>query len=866
MICIGKLAANPNLKWNKSDRIEYLRKHPAMAARLFAIKQKCIWENLIMGTAEPFGEIVDYWIRVEFQSRGTAHSHSMVCCKHKKGGVTPEMMTSTNSEDQEKIKDHIKQIITAKLTVIDDSLLEGRYCDKAVYAAESDFHFNPDNNYFDDENDPRRRKFDATLNYDQHVDDNGNVIFADARVAVAVRDWQLASQMHRCCFTCWKYLAPWVAAADKVCRFFFPWKPTDSSESDVTIIKDRDPKSRVRVRALPPRDNAYLNVHSVWGQINLAAGGNVDCQYISNKVGAAEYISSYIGKTDDPDTKTIRNKVYQSLAKQALASKCIDDKAQLRTVGQAHLSWAKVGTIQCCYFLLGLKTVFCTRVVESINALHRSQIHLRISNPNSRQPMNESNNGDEIPDEDSESPHDCLQEQQLESDNTSSKVLELPASSNALDYSSIGSHLGKRNCYAQLMVQQFALLVSSDDAHYANMITLHALLTSFTLQMIEKKTSKKLLLQPPLFQLDNDGFVLDDQLYTYALDDYILTPRRRRVVLNMSPSIPVDASCQRSAYSTLLLHIPWLVEADIVNPFDDPVAKLNDLEHKQMIPKHVNVHRNRRQASETLIANVGNIDGRGGDDHDMVEVPSDGFYDPDGENIMYEPPVVQNFATGISQNLTADEVKFYSNFVRQAHGRYMDEYANDNQYSPDSCSAEQLANIFQDGGIRVDSWDDRKETLAELYSGCTSGQKEAFDGICANLNKGGFSATCVSGDAGVGKSHLVRLLQEHCRLKFGKTVGTFGPSVVLGPTGCASNNVKGFTWQGALGVGLNLNLSQGMSLGNKVKIGKKLQGVKLVIIDEMSMISAKDLHEIEMRIKQGNSFRCIILVYIVFCL
>jgi hypothetical protein len=48
-----------------STRLDLLRSHPALAARLFDIKQECIWKYILMGKAKPFGEITDYWRRVE---------------------------------------------------------------------------------------------------------------------------------------------------------------------------------------------------------------------------------------------------------------------------------------------------------------------------------------------------------------------------------------------------------------------------------------------------------------------------------------------------------------------------------------------------------------------------------------------------------------------------------------------------------------------------------------------------------------------------------------------------------------------------------------------------------------------------------
>jgi hypothetical protein len=50
---------------NKEDRILLLRRHPALAARLFDLKQKCIWKCILEGNDAPLGKISDFWRRIE---------------------------------------------------------------------------------------------------------------------------------------------------------------------------------------------------------------------------------------------------------------------------------------------------------------------------------------------------------------------------------------------------------------------------------------------------------------------------------------------------------------------------------------------------------------------------------------------------------------------------------------------------------------------------------------------------------------------------------------------------------------------------------------------------------------------------------
>jgi hypothetical protein len=51
-----------------TDRSAMLRDHPALAARIFDSKITCIFDHVLMGQAKPFGDIVDFWIRIEVKN------------------------------------------------------------------------------------------------------------------------------------------------------------------------------------------------------------------------------------------------------------------------------------------------------------------------------------------------------------------------------------------------------------------------------------------------------------------------------------------------------------------------------------------------------------------------------------------------------------------------------------------------------------------------------------------------------------------------------------------------------------------------------------------------------------------------------
>ena len=52
---------------SKKARVDMLRDHPVLAARLFEIRSRLLFWEVFNGADQPFGKISDFWGRVEFQ-------------------------------------------------------------------------------------------------------------------------------------------------------------------------------------------------------------------------------------------------------------------------------------------------------------------------------------------------------------------------------------------------------------------------------------------------------------------------------------------------------------------------------------------------------------------------------------------------------------------------------------------------------------------------------------------------------------------------------------------------------------------------------------------------------------------------------
>jgi hypothetical protein len=304
--------------------------------------------------------------------RGTPHTHSLICVASE-GIVAGDM----EGDKQDAVKQLVSRTVSARLPKRPLGYLDVDL-EKIVNDAdreesrlfESDFDFNPADDYFDDKSDPRREHFDGSLDYgrDMEITQDGTILsdeFKCEKVHNMYRRLKLANQMHGCCFTCWKYNR----SGNKICRFGFPWDE-HICECDKTVIRvDRDSRQRKRVRALASRNNGNINATQSDPLSVIAHGGNSDVQYIDNTVGAAEYAASYSSKAEEPDGNLMRNALVRQMASLALKTPQIKHRQRLTAVANAVISATQIGTVQACYFLLGLNVVISSREVINVNAL-----------------------------------------------------------------------------------------------------------------------------------------------------------------------------------------------------------------------------------------------------------------------------------------------------------------------------------------------------------------------------------------------------------------------------------------------------------------------------------------------------------------
>ena len=115
----------------------------------------------------------------------------------------------------------------------------------------------------------------------------------------------------------------------------------------------------------------------------------------------------------------------------------------------------------------------------------------------------------------------------------------------------------------------------------------------------------------------------------------------------------------------------------------------------------------------------------------------------------------------------------------------------------------------------------------------------------------------LTGEGGTGKSHLIKAIMLFAQLKWGKTEGHYGPVVAVAPTGNAAHNISGHTWQSLLGK-VDGYLEHGKDPPQPLvnRLFKKLNGLRVLVIDEVSMIALQDLYDIHMRCHAARGMAC----------
>jgi hypothetical protein len=88
-----------------------MRADPLMTAINFERRFHALFKHVINGPNKPLGEVVDHFVRVEFQNRGSAHYHIFLWIK--------DIPNVVNSENMQDIVDYIDKVVSVQIPPVD---------------------------------------------------------------------------------------------------------------------------------------------------------------------------------------------------------------------------------------------------------------------------------------------------------------------------------------------------------------------------------------------------------------------------------------------------------------------------------------------------------------------------------------------------------------------------------------------------------------------------------------------------------------------------------------------------------------------------------------------------------------------------
>jgi len=693
------------------------------------------------------------------------------------------------------------------------------------------YNYNPDlKTHFLDASDSRRARFNSKLNYNRH---NKSLKFKCKNVKHRYRNWQIANQMHMCCYTCFKYNnknnAQRFHNAPKVCRFDLPYDIDKYNPKNTTIKIDKDNKYRKRVKAMPPRNNANINNCYVNPLISLAHNGNCDLQYINNEYGACEYAASYSSKADEPDEKTMVQlfirKVIQDLKRDCtnMEEILLTDRKTLLAVAQAMQESMQIGSVQACAFIIKSKFVESSCNVMNINTLPQNQI-IQLITP---------------------------------SDKDDNKINNTKDKSKSVIYKGPKSQIGRRIAYTEICDIQLTKF------NYCYP-TLFSILSCYNIEKIDDPSiSKKLLektpflidFEKPLTISDETGLInnKDSKYNKFKTTNFIFTKYRKCWIINLSPKIPIDYSDNRSLYSTLILHCPYPKggEDNFIKDNQSILETYNIIKTNNLIPKYVYKLHKKVQDSEIILSNnvdlsnvfINNLDYNNNNDNNNNNNDNDNNNDYDNIeqndidndidqlidnsdinnnnnnissskknlNIIYPATFILANNDYVLSSSTS-EMNNQKDFIKNSQTKAIDYRKNECEISAiDKLEMEELHWTPQNNNINninniynVKNKKIREKLLNEKINSMKTkdvcnDQIEVIEKYQEYLKYYPFDSNhCkekqiigfVSGQGGTGKTEIIKILTEYTNVTYGKTEGTVGQTLNCGPTGSSGITIN----------------------------------------------------------------------------
>ncbi|XP_049618013.1 uncharacterized protein [Syngnathus scovelli] len=337
----GEVVNFAELDW--ATKCEILRSNPVTTMRMFDKRVEALFRDLILSPAQPIGEVVDYFYRLEFQHRGSPHIHCLIWVKgapvfeEASEGAICEFVSryiSAQLPDPEKEPELYKKVTEVQM----HSKSHSKTCVKHQ-GANCRFGF-------------PKQPCETTMiitpaaceNQDQHKEKQ--VVANDKLVRVQrllnepeTSSLTLPQLLAKCKLTDAEYME---------CLYM--------TASKSSVVLKRDPK------------DCWVNNYN--RHLLLAWDGNLDIQYILNAYSCIAYICSYISKAEHGLSQYLKSVIENS------RNENVNESDEMKQIMQAYSKKREVSAQECVARACGLHMKQSSRsmifVQTSDNALKMS--------------------------------------------------------------------------------------------------------------------------------------------------------------------------------------------------------------------------------------------------------------------------------------------------------------------------------------------------------------------------------------------------------------------------------------------------------------------------------------------------------------
>ena len=207
-----------------------------------------------------------------------------------------------------------------------------------------------------------------------------------------------------------------------------------------------------------------------------------------------------------------------------------------------------------------------------------------------------------------------------------------------------------------------------------------------------------------------------------------------------------------------------------------------------------------------------------------------------------EPATLQQAGENLESNIADEDIQSNTNII--VHDKLS--AVTDTNFSVDNQPDEMNESDYSELMNSLNA--EQKEIVAEITQWC----EEVVKRNVARESPPAPFYKFVSGPGGVGKSHVINAVYESCR-RLVKCVHTHDPdaSTVLltAPTGVAAYNIGGMTLHSAFLLNTHHGY-QSLSGERQQTMHNKLKHLRVLIIDEISMVGSQTLFDIHRRLKE----------------